>query len=281
MHTRTKEEKYWFFFLTQERGGLGGSATEKLVDIGPNAVKGGNEALGKGEPVDPRVLLVCEDAEQAPRDDNSAEDVTLLLLKLDVADSGGAQEDDSQDGENDVKGVGAVFLDGCEGGKKSEGSLVHDPTVPEAEGRVHKELGVPEVGGVVGLKVVEDKRNRGRREEDSNQSEDEVTLFPENNPGSIEKGGNDKVPANTENNIVLCALKPLSNNEATQKNVNQRPRIVNPLGGSDISLVRFERVLIGAGTGNRPDSGRQEEQVNENIGNLENQVQVGHDGSFF
>jgi len=94
-------------------------------------------------------MLVGGDAVEAPGENDSSEDVTLLLLELDVADGGVTEEENANEGNNDMECVGAMFLHRGEGGKDAEGGGIDDPAVPEAEGGVHKEPVGPVGGGVV------------------------------------------------------------------------------------------------------------------------------------
>jgi len=149
LHTATKGFFFFLLNLAKERCGFGRAAAEKSGNERLGAIKSGDETFSKGAPVDPGVMLVGGDGIETPGENKSTEDVTLLLLELDVADGGGTQEDNADDGKNNMEGVRAMFLHGGEGGKDGEGGGIDDPTVPEAEGGVHKELGGPVGGGVV------------------------------------------------------------------------------------------------------------------------------------
>jgi len=107
--------------------------------------------------MDPRIGLVGEDCEETPSDDEGPEDVALLLLEFDVANSGGAEENDAEDAEDDMKRIGTVILDGSERSEDGLGCDEDNPAVPEAEGSVDEELGVPMRGRVICLEVVEDE----------------------------------------------------------------------------------------------------------------------------
>jgi len=254
-------------------------AAEQPGDERPGAIKSGDESLGKGEPVDPGVMLVGGDTEEAPSENKSAEDVTLLLLELDVADGGGTQEDNAKDGKNDMKHVGAMLFHRGEGGKDGECGSVDDPAVPEAEGGVHKKLVGPVGGGVVGLEVVEHERDGRRGEEDGDQGQYELTPLPEDEPGCVEKSGDREVPANTVNDTIFCDIKPLGNNKSTEKDVNCGPHIVNPCSWSEVGQMLLKSFFVRVGAEDRVYGRRQEEQVDEDVGDFEDQMQTRHDYS--
>jgi len=230
--------------LAKERCGFGGLAAEKSGNERPGAIKSGDDALTKGEPVNPRVVLVGGDTIKTPGENKSAEDVTLLLLELDVADGGGTQEDNANDGKNDMEHIRAIIFHGGEGGKDGEGGSINDPTVPEAKGGVHKELGGPVGGGVVGLEVVENERDGGRSEEDGDQAQYEMALVPKDDPSCVEKRRDSKVPANTMDDTRFRGVKPLSNDKSPEEDVNCRPNIMDPWSWSEVCQMLFERFLV-------------------------------------
>jgi len=144
--------------LTEKRSGGGiGLATQKPEDVGAGRVEDGEDTVAEGGPVDDGRLLLGEDGEEAIRDDEGANDITLLVLVLNVANSGRGQEKKSNLGEEDVEGIRAILLDGCEDGKQVHGGDQHDVTMPDREGSVDEEAIKPVAGGVVLLEIVEDE----------------------------------------------------------------------------------------------------------------------------
>jgi len=151
--------------------------------------------------------------------------------------------------------------------------------MPDREGSVDEEAVPPVVGGVVPLEVVEDKRNRGGSEEDGDEGRDKVTVVPEREPDRVQDGGDHKVPANTVNSTITGGLEPLINDEATEKSVNCRPSIVDPIGRCDIGEMLASNIFRGIGAKDAVDRGGKEPKVNDDIRNLENKVKARHDFS--
>lgn len=174
-------------------------------------------------------LLLGEDGEEAIRDDEGANDITLVL-ELNIANSGGGQEKKSNFGEDNVEDIWAIFLERGEDSEQVLDGDQGDETMPDREGSVNEEA-VPQVlGGVAPLEVVEDKRNRGGGEEDGDEGKDKVTVVPEREPDGVQDGGNHKVPTNTVNGTLISGVEPLVNDKASEKSVDCSPSIVDPVG---------------------------------------------------
>jgi len=228
-HNHSRKQR----LLTQERSGGGIVATAKAQqpeDIGAGRVEDCEDAKAESGPVDNGRLLLGEDSEEAIRDDEGANDITLLVLELNVANGGGGQEKKSKFGEDNVEGIRAILLDGSEDGEQVLDGDHGDETMPDREGSVDEEAVPPAIGGVVPLEVIEDKRHRGGGEEDGNEGKDHVTVVPEREPDGVQDGGNHKVPANTVNSTLIGGLEPLVNDETTEKSVDCSPSIVDPEG---------------------------------------------------
>jgi hypothetical protein len=256
--------------LTQEGGVLGiGPAAEKTEDIGPGRVDQSQDGSRKSGPVNNSVGLVSEDSEETEGDDEGTDEVTLGMLVLNIANSGGGKEEKTNENKDDVESVGSILLNTGESSEGVDNSDEDDPSVPEGERSVDEQLVGPSGSRVVLLKVIENEGDRGSGQQEDEESKEKVTMFPEREPDSIQQGGNDKVPSNTVDNSLSGGLEPLVDDEATEEKVDHGPDIENPGSRGDVSLVLGDDVAIGTGTDNRVHGGGEEEEVHQDIGNLE------------
>jgi len=90
-------------FLTEERsgGGIIGT-TQQLEDIGTGRVEDCEDAEAEGGPVDNGRLLLGEDGEEAICNDEGANNITLLVLELNVSNGSRGEEKKSNYGEDNV-----------------------------------------------------------------------------------------------------------------------------------------------------------------------------------
>jgi len=70
--------------------------TGEQLDEVDDGVEGGEDGEAEGGPVDDGALLLSKDGEKTVGDDEGTEDITLLVLVLDVADGGGGQEEETK-----------------------------------------------------------------------------------------------------------------------------------------------------------------------------------------
>jgi len=207
--------------LSEERSGSGVvAAAHESEKIGAGRVEGGEDSKAEGGPVDDRRLLLIVDSIKGEGNDEGANDVTLLVLVLDITNSGGGQEQEGDFRKDNVEGVRAVLLGAGEDSKHVQGRNHDDEAVPDREGSMDEEAIQPAGGGVVLLEVVENERDRGSGEEDGNEGKEVIALVPEREPDGVQDGGDHKVPANTVNNVIVSNIEPLVNDEATEKYVN-------------------------------------------------------------
>lgn len=104
--------------------------------------------------MDPGILLVGEDSQEAKGNDEGTSNITLLLLVFDVADSSSDQEDDSGNDEDTAPDTGTILINGGEDLEQVDDGREDNPSVPQGEGSMDEELIVPGVGGIVLLQVV-------------------------------------------------------------------------------------------------------------------------------
>lgn len=100
------------------------------------------------------ILLFGEDGEEAIGDHKGANDITLLVLILDVANGGGGQEKKSNLGKDNVEGIRTIFLEGSEDGEQILSGDQDDEPMPDREGGVDEDAVPPAGGRVVPLEVV-------------------------------------------------------------------------------------------------------------------------------
>lgn len=141
--------------LTEQGSVLGiGGATDQLEDVGTSRVDEGDDSTSQGRPVDPGILLVGEDSQEAKGNDEGTSNITLLLLVFDVADSSSDQEDDSGNDKDTTPDPGTILINGGEDLEQVDDGREDNPSVPQGEGSMDEELIVPGVGGIVLLQVV-------------------------------------------------------------------------------------------------------------------------------
>lgn len=80
--------------------------------------------------MDPSVMLIGEDGQKTKTDNNGTGDIALLLLVLNITNSSGGQEENSEDNQDTDPDGGSVFLNSSESLEEVDNSREDDPTVP-------------------------------------------------------------------------------------------------------------------------------------------------------
>jgi len=222
------------------------------------------------------VLLMSKDTKESDGNNQSTGNIAFIALVLDITNSGTGQEHEAEDGQDGVESIWAILLSRSESSKGIQNSDEDNESVPQREGSMNEKTIPPGVGRIVLLQVVENKRHRGCSEEDGNEGQNQMSLLPQRKPNSIQDTGNNKVPANTVDSNFMRRFKPLVDDEASQKDVDDRPDIEDPWSRCEISLVLQDNLWVRFRTSNGVDSGTQEEEVNDHVCNLLQKMKARH-----
>lgn len=123
--------------------------SDELEGIRTNRVDKSNDGSSQSRPVDPSIVLVGEDGQETETDDESTGDVSLVLLVFNVTNCGRGQEEEGKDDQDTNPDRGTVFFETSEGLEKVDDSRENDPSVPQRERSMDKDLFQPACSRII------------------------------------------------------------------------------------------------------------------------------------